>query len=113
VAAMELGALVCTARQPRCSACPVADMCAWRLAGRPPYRGPAHRGQRYTGTDRYVRGLLLAILREAADVVEPATLDAVWPDAAQRLRALDGLVGDGLVEPVIGGYRLPARRAIG
>ncbi|RMI03391.1 A/G-specific adenine glycosylase, partial [Cellulomonas triticagri] len=32
-ASMELGALVCTARAPRCGACPVADACAWRRAG--------------------------------------------------------------------------------
>ena len=111
VAAMELGALVCTARQPRCGGCPVADLCRWRLAGRPPYRGPARRGQRYVGTDRYVRGLLLAVLRESADVVEAARLSAVWADAAQRERALDGLVADGLVEPVSSGYRLPVSNA--
>ena len=35
VAAMELGALVCTARSPRCDDCPVADLCAWNRAGRP------------------------------------------------------------------------------
>ena len=28
-----LGALVCTARQPRCEACPIADLCSWRDAG--------------------------------------------------------------------------------
>ncbi|MBA3618548.1 MAG: A/G-specific adenine glycosylase, partial [Acidothermales bacterium] len=37
VALMELGALVCTARAPRCGACPLADRCAWRQAGRPVY----------------------------------------------------------------------------
>src|SRR5690606_40720211 len=34
-AVMELGALVCTARSPECSACPIADRCAWRAAGHP------------------------------------------------------------------------------
>ncbi|MDO9379336.1 MAG: A/G-specific adenine glycosylase, partial [Nocardioidaceae bacterium] len=29
VAVMELGALVCTARSPRCGQCPVRDRCAW------------------------------------------------------------------------------------
>ena len=41
VAVMELGALVCTARSPRCGDCPVADLCAWQRAGRPAYDGPA------------------------------------------------------------------------
>jgi len=31
----------------------------------------------------------------------------VWPDAAQRDRALAGLLADGLVVAVDGGYELP------
>ncbi|NYI05734.1 A/G-specific adenine glycosylase [Allostreptomyces psammosilenae] len=108
VAVMELGALVCTARTPECARCPLADACAWRLAGHPPHDGPARRGQAYAGTDRQVRGRLLAVLREADGPVEQARLDQVWDDAVQRARALDGLVADGLVEPVEQGvYRLP------
>ncbi|MFC1430822.1 A/G-specific adenine glycosylase [Streptacidiphilus sp. N1-3] len=110
VAVMELGALVCTARTPDCAHCPVAADCAWRLAGSPAYQGPPRRGQSYEGTDRQVRGRLLAVLRTAdhhADVPQ-AALDAVWPDPVQRARALDGLVADGLVQPVAPGvYRLP------
>ncbi|MFJ9807835.1 A/G-specific adenine glycosylase [Streptomyces sp. NPDC101158] len=107
-ASMELGALVCTARNEDCSRCPLADRCAWRLAGKPAHEGPARRGQTYAGTDRQVRGRLLAVLRESADPVEQAALDAVWDEPVQRARALDGLVADGLVEPLDGGrYRLP------
>jgi A/G-specific adenine glycosylase len=108
VAVMELGALVCTARTPDCGHCPVAAECAWRLAGSPPHAGPPRRGQTYEGTDRQVRGKLLAVLREAPGEVRQAVLDGVWPDPVQRARALDGLVADGLVEPVAPGvYRLP------
>jgi A/G-specific adenine glycosylase len=108
VAVMELGALVCTARTPRCAACPIAARCAWHTAGQPAYDGPARRTQRYEGTDRYVRGLLLAVLREAEEPVAGARLDAVWPERVQRMRALDGLVADGLVEVVPDGrYALP------
>lgn len=109
VAVMELGALVCTARAPACQACPVADGCAWNAAGRPAYAGPPRRRQRFEGTDRQVRGLLLAMLREAADPVPAARLDQVWRDGAQRARALDGLVADGLVDPLPDGrFALPA-----
>ena len=66
VAVMELGALVCSARSPRCSDCPVADLCAWQLAGRPAYQGPARKGQAWEGTDRQLRGALLAVLRASA-----------------------------------------------
>ncbi|MFF1792934.1 A/G-specific adenine glycosylase [Kitasatospora sp. NPDC058263] len=108
VGVMELGALVCTARAPECGGCPLFNHCAWQRAGRPPYEGPARRGQTYEGTDRQVRGKLLAVLRDAHGTVGQARLDAVWPDAVQRARALDGLVADGLVEPVEQGvYRLP------
>jgi len=108
VAVMELGAVVCTARSPHCASCPLRDACAWRLAGSPPYDGPPRRGQTYAGTDRQVRGLLLAILRESDGPVPASALDAAWADAAQRARALDGLVADGLVEPLAGNrYRLP------
>ncbi|MFE4605999.1 A/G-specific adenine glycosylase [Kitasatospora indigofera] len=108
VGVMELGALVCTARSPECGACPLKRHCAWQLAGRPPYEGPARRGQTYEGTDRQVRGKLLAVLREAHGEVPQARLDEVWPEPVQRARALDGLVADGLVEPVAQGvYRLP------
>ncbi len=50
-AAMELGATVCTARAPRCGACPVAPWCA--SAGRPAV--PAARARR--AAERALRGL--------------------------------------------------------
>ncbi|MDX2817824.1 A/G-specific adenine glycosylase [Streptomyces sp. NPDC006207] len=107
-ATMELGALICTARGPECVRCPIAGQCAWRLAGSPAHEGPPRRGQTYAGTDRQVRGRLLAVLREATEPVPQAELDAVWQEPVQRARALDGLVADGLVEPLEDGlYRLP------
>ncbi|MET7790351.1 A/G-specific adenine glycosylase [Streptomyces sp900116325] len=107
-ATMELGALVCTAKNEDCTRCPIATQCAWRLAGKPEHQGPPRRGQTYAGTDRQVRGRLLAVLREAVAPVPQSTLDAVWEEPAQRARALDGLVADGLVEPLPGGhYQLP------
>ena len=70
----------------------------WRAS--PRTRGPARRGQTYAGTDRQVRGKLLAVLREAVAPVPQAALDRVWDEPVQRARALDGLVADGLVEPL-------------
>jgi A/G-specific adenine glycosylase len=111
VAVMELGALICTATRPRCGTCPVAAECAWRLAGSP--AGPGRRGgQLYQGTDRQCRGQLLAVLRDADGPVPPAHIDAAWPDAAQRARALAGLISDGLAEHHPGGgYALPGEPA--
>lgn len=108
-ATMELGAIVCVARAPRCEQCPIASGCAWRLAGYPASDAPAPRRQaRFEGSDRQVRGLLLRELR-ASEVPLPASaLVDVWPDAAQRERALAGLLRDGLVQgDAEAGFALP------
>ena len=98
IALMELGATVCTARSPRCRLCPLSA-CAWRAAGHPPLAAPVRRGQTYAGTDRQVRGRLLDVLRRNDCPVARAELDLAWlTDTAQRDRALDSLLADGLVE---------------
>ena len=108
VAVMELGALVCTATKPRCGVCPVEDRCAWQLAGRPAYDGPPRRGQAWAGTDRMVRGRLMAVLREAEGSVTGARLERAWDEPVQRERALRSLLADGLVvEAADGRYALP------
>jgi A/G-specific adenine glycosylase len=107
-ALMELGALICTARSPICSDCPLYADCAWQRAGKPAYTGPAKQVQRFAGTDRQVRGLLLDVLRGTEGAVEKTRLDVVWSDAGQRDRCLDSLLVDGLVEQTVGGlFALP------
>jgi A/G-specific adenine glycosylase len=97
-ASMELGAVVCTARSPRCEECPVRDACAWLQAGKPRYDGPPRKGQSYEGTDRQARGRLLAVLRDNTEPVAREELDAAGvEDPVQRTRALRSLVADGLV----------------
>ncbi len=109
VALMELGALVCTARAPRCPQCPVAAGCAWVAAGRPALEAPVRRPQGYAGTDRQVRGRLLAVLRDADGPVPIDLLTHVWDEPVQRSRALDSLVADGLADPLPDGtYALPS-----
>jgi A/G-specific adenine glycosylase len=109
VAVMELGALVCTARTPRCADCPLSGDCTWRLAGKPAYDGPPRKGQTYAGTDRQCRGRLLAVLRHSSGPVEKAALDDVWDDTLQRERSLAALIEDGLVDPLADGrYALPS-----
>lgn len=107
--AMELGQTVCVARSPRCEACPIAELCAWRAAGYPAYTGPAApRQAKYEGSDRQVRGLIMRALRHSDEPVPAEAIELLWPDAVQRERALAGLLRDGLA---IGapetGYRLP------
>lgn len=96
--AMELGQTVCTARSPRCDECPLAELCAWRAAGYPAYDGPRAAVQKkYEGSDRQVRGLVLRELRGSDTSVPVEVIAAVWADAGQLTRALDGLLRDGLI----------------
>ncbi|WP_159499898.1 A/G-specific adenine glycosylase [Microbacterium sp. 18062] len=107
-AAMELGALVCTARAPRCDACPIAHACAWRAAGFPDTGDTRRRQARYEGSDRQARGAVLRVLRDATDHAAP--WDSVipdWADPRQRDRAIDSLIADGLAEASDGMLRLP------
>ena len=108
VAVMELGALVCTAANPRCADCPVADLCAWRAAGHPAYVGPPRKVQTWAGTDRQCRGRLLAVLRDTDGPVHQSRLDAAWAEEGQRVRCLASLVEDGLVvRSGAGSFALP------
>ncbi|CDO28794.1 A/G-specific adenine glycosylase [Mycolicibacterium porcinum] len=101
-ALMELGAVVCTARSPQCGNCPLSR-CRWRTAGYPA-GAVVKRVQRYAGTDRQVRGRLLDVLRDSSSPVTRAQLDVAWlTDTAQRDRALDSLLVDGLVEQTADG----------
>jgi A/G-specific adenine glycosylase len=111
-AVMEVGALVCSARSPRCPDCPVRDLCAWQRAGRPAYEGPVRRSQPWHGTDRQCRGAILAVLRATPEPVTAGAVAGAWStDDAQRDRCLDSLVADGLVEPLPRNrFRLPGRR---
>lgn len=127
-AVMELGALVCTARSPRCTDCPVRESCGWLAAGEPP---PSYtpKGQAWHGTDRQLRGAVMAVLREASAPVaremfeQPpadlgfspegiatplAVLHRLNPAPEQLERALDGLLGDGLAELHDDGFLLPS-----
>ena len=102
----------------------------WDLRGQPPYAqkvvpypsvhltlrdgealvtGPARRRQAWHGTDRQARGALLAVLRATAAPVSGTDLRHAWAAEQQRMRCLDSLVADGLVEPLAGDrFRLPA-----
>jgi len=97
---MEIGALVCTSRSPKCAICPARARCAWRASGSPPSTKPGRKPQGYAGTDRQIRGALLAVLRESAGPVARTELDLSWPDAGRRETALTSLIVDGLAVEV-------------
>ncbi|MDK6350105.1 MAG: A/G-specific adenine glycosylase [Bifidobacterium scardovii] len=109
---MELGAVVCTAKTPLCDACPVRDRCAFLAAGRPGLGERRTRPrQRFAGTDRQVRGLVLDALRGLPDgetSLPRAQLEALWADRVQLDKCVASLDDDGLIEMLPdGAVRLP------
>lgn len=118
-AAMELGAIVCTARAPRCDACPLAAWCEWRGSGYPdnaPEKRP--RQAKFEGSDRQARGRVMAALRAAEGAVRreealaaaqpaPGASQAPTNGTAQATRALESLIADGLVVAAGDELRLP------
>ena len=104
---MELGALVCTAANPRCGECPLESDCAWVAAGSPaPTEEQLKRRkvQKFAGTDRQVRGKIMKLLRESPGPVDASAIDVLWPDKAQLSRALYSLLDDNLAEQDESGY---------
>lgn len=112
VAIMELGALICTTK-PQCELCPLKQACSWQQLGCPAPKEEdlakaKKRVQKFEGTDRQVRGKIMAVLREAHAPVPQSAIDIVWPDGAQRSRALYSLLDDGLaVQHDNGMFSLP------
>ncbi len=107
IAIMEFGALVCTARDPQCSACPIANTCNWRIAGFPA-SDIKPKTQKFEGTDRQVRGQIMKLLKDSASSLPKSTLAEVTSDTQQFERALHSLVIDGLVDVTKNGrFQLP------
>lgn len=96
-AIMEFGALVCQSKKPQCDTCVVNQLCEWNRAGRPEFSGKKRPGQKFVGTDRQVRGLLMDVARGNPEGAKKPDFDAVWPDDVQRDRAFESLLADGLL----------------
>jgi A/G-specific adenine glycosylase len=70
-ALMDLGALVCTARAPRCAACPLARWCRGRRRvsrGAAPKPARRERKEPFSGSRRYYRGRIVQALRQRASL---------------------------------------------
>lgn len=114
-AVLDLGAMICTKRAPRCTDCPVRSVCAWAqsgFAGVDPSQdsaGSGGRQSRFEGSDRQGRGRIVRALRTGPiEVVRLADV-AGWSDEPERAhRVADGLVSEGLAEYVDGQLALPA-----
>ncbi|HEU4975891.1 MAG TPA: A/G-specific adenine glycosylase [Baekduia sp.] len=101
-AVMELGAMVCRAREAACDRCPVRSGCASAGAVEvAPRRARGGGAERFEDSNRWVRGRVVEALATGAPLP-----DGIAPDRLER--AVDGLLADGLVERADGELRLPA-----
>lgn len=112
-ALMELGALVCQARNPRCDVCPLSARCTWFRAGRPQANMPKRKTQRYLGTHRQARGNILAALRENTSLPAPVLVGRASNDRALGEQALASLQAEGFITAQGGSYRLADRDNVG
>jgi A/G-specific adenine glycosylase len=124
-ATMDLGATLCRPANPRCDACPLEAICRRRaivgdgiLTGTPMPMPPLRRARSRVGppepafrsTRRWLRGRIVERLRDLPDG-EWASIDGSIGehDAAAVAAALDGLVGEGMIERGSdGAVRLPS-----
>ena len=106
-ALMDLGAMLCRPREPRCDACPARPWC--RLASRAtaspaPPAAPRPRTRRppairFPATNRWLRGRILDRLRAAPDGHWVAFDDAIGThDLGQVRAAADAMAADGVLE---------------
>lgn len=108
LALMDLGALVCGSRAPRCGECPVARLCAWKAAGCPPGESTRVPTPKFEHTARFARGRIIDALRTAPATA--AELAALLPahHAAHIGHYLEALEKDALIAPASDGlWSLP------
>ena len=105
-ATMELGAVICTSKNPKCELCPVSTLCNWRTLGYPKTE-LIRKSQSWYGTDRKCRGTIVQALRENNSLTESA-IKKLWPDESQVEKALVSLLEDQLIQSISRSrYRLP------
>jgi len=102
-AVFDLGASVCTKREPACERCPISQHCRWQRSGfapPDPIAGSAGISQpqsTFQGSFRQGRGRLLARLTAGPVATDALAAAAGWPDdPARAASAADSLVTDGL-----------------
>lgn len=123
-ALMDLGASVCRPRQPRCGDCPLVPWCltvalappdgvtGW-AATRPGSRRDAPAEPRFQETSRWLRGRIVARLRDLGPGEWACLPGSIGDHGAEAIgAALEALRRDGLVERHVDGrVRLPSTPA--
>ncbi len=109
-AMLDLGAMVCTLRQPSCVSCPVNHLCAYQGSGADPAVGTAGVSVRqapFAGSDRQVRGKLLRAANTGVPRAQIAEAVKMGSDPERVARLVDALIGEGLLVETDGRLSLP------
>jgi A/G-specific adenine glycosylase len=102
---LDLGAMICTKKRPSCADCPVASVCAWRIADPEGVDDPATGSagvsvaqSRFQGSDRQGRGRMLDVLRRHPNgvVISELGIATGWDDDQRIGRTLQSLIDDEL-----------------
>jgi A/G-specific adenine glycosylase len=104
-AVMDVGALLCRPREPRCSECPASPWCRFAARDRhgvepaDPRAGPRRHNPPFPSTTRWLRGRILDTLR-AAPADNWVTIDApIGAHDQARIREVAiAMAADGLIE---------------
>jgi A/G-specific adenine glycosylase len=108
LALMDLGAMVCLARAPRCEVCPVARHCAWNLAGRPVAPTTQKSSPAFESTARFARGRIVDLLRESPRPESEIAAALPGPHRTKVDEYLHALTRDGLARQMAdGAWTLP------
>ncbi len=107
----DFASSICTKRRPDCESCPIADACAWRGQGDDPAiasAGVSGPQSRFEGSERQVRGRLVAALRSGpVPVARLHGLGRATDEPADVERIAESLVADGLAVRVGDRFFLP------
>ncbi len=96
-AMMDLGAMLCVPKSPRCTVCPVKDWCSGPAA----YRPPTAQG-RFEGSARQLRGAIIRTLVRHTATIEHIVSQVGFP-APDTEAALADLMSEGLIERTAAG----------
>ena len=96
-AMMDLGAMLCVPKSPRCTVCPVKDWCSGPAA----YRPPTAQG-RFEGSARQLRGAIIRTLVRHTATIEDIVSQTGF-SAPDTEAALTDLMSEGLVERTMAG----------
>lgn len=110
LALMDLGAIVCRARNPDCICCPLATLCRWNVEGQVRTHVPNRKANvRFAESSRFARGRIVALLRDAPRLTEDDIRDGLTETHRSGLHGyLQALAKEGLIEAgPEGAWQLP------